>query len=501
MLQAEGGHVMTINNKNVSGKLWGEVDKNALQNRLYTARITGEPRAEDAIRECYAVIRGATIEDAPSENWLMPHHELNRNNVLVLNRGGMIAAAGILARAGLELNLTTAQMREASQHLLRHYRQEEVNLEPPQILIDRVGEMCHFEAKITGEMRSTDIPLAPGVNLMLLKSGDPDPMEVVVEIPSGKSTRGWIYGKVVIRHLAEQIMQKPVAGFLGHQRSEDLEFEFPIPVTHWVGAIYRDGSAFVRGVVDKAASDLKRWIRGNVINQVSIYGMMTTEQYEGETHVTEIDLLSIDWVPLDRAGMHTKIVAVGEMGLKKEGEKTMTLAEILGELRKLGAKPAQVVGEMGWDAKTLAKELGWDLDKVSKEISPEKWAQIEETNKVLGEISKMFGTEKLSDLVISVKASRDAQLKVATMEHDKLVDKVIGEMVQMESARPAAKRMLKVADTVDETAIKAAVDKLLKEDDVKKLFGEMFKDVSITPKADTRQNQDTTTLVVKRVSF
>lgn len=492
---------MTINNKNVSGKLWGEVDKNALQNRLYTARITGEPRAEDAIRECYAVIRGATIEDAPSENWLMPHHELNRNNVLVLNRGGMIAAAGILARAGLELNLTTAQMREASQHLLRHYRQEEVNLEPPQILIDRVGEMCHFEAKITGEMRPTDIPLAPGINVLMLKEGDPDPMEVVVEIPSGTSTRGWEYGRVVIRHLAEQLMQKPVAGFLGHQKSENLESEFPTPVTHWVGAIYKDGKTYVRGVIDKAAGDLKRWIRANVINQVSIFGHMATEVRDGKTHVTSVELLSIDWVPLDRAGMNTRVVAVGEMNKTKEGEEQMTLAELMGELRRFGVKPGQILGEMGWDFKTLAKDQGWEFDKLAGEIGTEKWTQAQAAVTLVGELMQLFNVEKREDLLTRVKESQDVQRQFEIAKQEQLVDKVLGEMVPTEVVRPWVKKMLRIDSTADEATIKKVVGELMQAEDTKALFAGAFKDVVIAPKVDGRQSQGTTTLVTKRVSI
>lgn len=495
---------ITINNKNVSGRAWGEVDKTDIRNRLQKALEEKVAGAADAIRECYAAIRGDTLEDAPSTTWVMPHHELNRNDVLVLNRGGMIAAAGALAGARAEPDLTAEQKRHAARHLLRHYRQEEVNLQPPQSLLDLAGtgEIAYLTARLTGEMRPADIPLVPGVDPLSLKAGDPDPMEVVVEIPSGVSARGWDYGKVVIRHLAEQIMQKPVAGYLGHQRSENLEYEFPTPVTHWVGAVYRDGSAFVRGVVDKAATDLKRWIRAKVINQVSIYGYMTTEERDGKTHVTGIELLSIDWVPLDRAGMNTRVVAVGEMN-KNGGVKQMTVAEILGELRKLGVKPAQVVGEMGWDVKTLAKELGWEFDKVAGEISAERWTQLQEAVKAIGEIGQVFGLgkdAKLTDLVSAVKLAKEAQTKAATAEHDKLVDKVIGEMVQAEGVRPLVRRMLRVEPAADEAKVKEVVGELLKAEDVKKALAEVFKDQAIAPKDGQRPTGGTSN-TIKRVAI
>jgi len=496
---------ITINNKNVPGTAWSEINKTELRNRLQTALEEGVAGVADAIRECYAVIRGETLEDAPSENWVMPHHNLNRNNVLVLLRSGLIAAAGALAGARAEPDLTAEQKRQAARHLLRHYRQQEINLQPPQSIIDlaREGEMTHFEGRIVGEMRPADVPLAPGVNLLALKAADADPMEVVVEIPSGLSARGWEYGKVVIRHLAGQIMQKPVAGYLGHQKSENLDYEFPTPVTHWVGAIYRDGSAFVRGVVDKAASDLKRWIRANAINQVSIYGYMTTEERDGRTHVTSIELLSIDWVPLDRAGMNTRVVAVGEMNNRGRTE-TMTLAEIFGELRKLGIKPAQILGEMGWDAKTVAKEMNWEFEKIASEIGSEQWKSAEEAQEVLGEVRealKLNKESKNADILAAVKTAHEAQSKLLTAEHDRLVDKVIGEMVSTELARPLVKRMLKIDAAADETAIKAAVGEMLKDETLKKALGEIFKDTSITPKSAERGITHSGNYTTKKVSI
>ncbi|MBT9154876.1 MAG: hypothetical protein DDT39_01562 [Firmicutes bacterium] len=421
-----------------------------------------------------------------------PHHTLREDGVLVLSRSGMMAATASLIGERVEPDLTPAQRATAARHLLRHYNQENVNVRPPQVLLDLagVGEMSYLTARIVSEMRPSDIPLVPGASVLALKAGDTDPLEVVVEIPAGTSQRGWVYGKVVIRHVAEQMAAKMFAGYLGHQKEENLETEFPQPVTHWVGAMYRDGSLFARGVVDKAASDLKRWIRAGTVTQVSIYGRAATEVRNGVTHVAELKLLSLDWVPLDRAGMQTRLVAVSEQGLKpKEEEQKMTLAELLGELRKLGVKPAQVVGEMGWDVKTLAKDLDWKLDKVAGEIEFARWEQVNEAVKAVGEIADVFGRTKvdsLAVLVAEVKAAREAQLKAATAEHDKLVDRVIGEMVQAEAARPLVKRMLRIDSGVDEAAIKKVLGEMLAQEDVKKALADVFKSDPITTKADPR---------------
>ncbi|HEV2121944.1 MAG TPA: hypothetical protein VGW38_04100, partial [Chloroflexota bacterium] len=85
------------------------------------------------------------------------------------------------------------------------------------------------------------------------------------------------------------------------------------PATHWIGAKFDGTTAFVRGVVDASAADLKRWIRARTIRTVSIFGRPTLAQVAGETHVTSFQLLSIDWTPLGRAGIRTSIVALGEM--------------------------------------------------------------------------------------------------------------------------------------------------------------------------------------------
>ena len=495
-----------IRNQTLDPGRWEAIDKSAQWATLKVGITEKAERVVEAVQEMYAVVKAEVNEDLALAATWGPHHTIRQDGTLVLNRGGMIAAAGALADARAEPDLTLEQKRQAARHLLRHYRQENVNLQPPQTLLDLAGagEMAYLEACITGEMRPADIPLAPGVSLLALKAGDTDPMEVVVEIPFGMSTRGWDYGKVVIRHIAEQVAQKPIAGYLGHQKPDELPYEFPTPVTHWVGATYRDGKTYVRGVVDKAAVDLKRWIRANVINQVSIFGLMATEERDGKTHVTSIELLSIDWVPLDRAGMNTRLVAVGEIDNQKSGGgKQMTLAELLAELRKLGAKPGQVIGEMGWDVKTLARELGWEFDKVGEAIGAERWTQLQEAMRVVGEVAQVFELKKdakLSDLIGVATVAKAAQAKAATAEHDKLVDKVIGEMVQAEGAKPLVKRMLRVDSAADEAAIKTAVGELMQAEDVKKALVEVFRDASpIAPKSGAEPKASSNT--IKRVSI
>lgn len=484
-----------IRNDRLEADEWGTIDKPA-QWRILKAGIANQtPNVAEALQEMYAVVKAEINEELTQADVWGPHHTIRQNGVLVLNRSGMVVAASALLGARAEPDLSPEQMARAARHLLRHYNQANVNLQAPPGLVELagIGEMIELPPMIVGEMRPTDIPLAPGVSILALKAQDDDPMEVVMEIPSGVSQRGWIYGKTVIRQLAEQISQKMYAGYLGHQKSENLSNEFPQPVTHWVGATYRDGKALVRGVVDKAASDLKRWIRAGAITQVSLYGYVGTEVKEGVTHVTSIDLLSLDWVPLDRAGMKTRLLAVGEsnLGGKKDMAESVvvTVQGLLAEMRKLGVKPSQVVGEMGWDVKALAKDLGWKLDDVAGEIGAERWGQLVEAVKVVGEIADLHGLgkeSKLADLLAAVKTAREAQKKVTIAEHTKLVDKVVSEMVQAEVARPLVKRMLQVDAAADEAAIKKVVGELLENKDIKDALAGVFKEFPLAPKKDDR---------------
>ncbi len=528
----------------VSGKSWGDVDKSTIWQRLKAGLEEGAEGVREAIREMYAVVKTDINADLTQADCWAPHHEIQQDGSLILNRGGLIAATAALAGARAEPDLTPAQRREAAQHLMRHYREVE-GLEPPASLMEAAGEMVRLTANISGEMSVKDVPLAPGVNLAAIKAGDDDPLEVVVEVPAGKSRRGWNYLPQTLQKIVGEVATKTANGFLGHQKPEDVDHEFLPPATHWVGAKFENGKAYFRGVVDAAAKDLKRWIRAGRVKQVSIFGVPTLKQAAGETQVTDYQLLSIDWTPLDRAGMPTSVVAVGEMDSiigaspfnNYGGEKAMTLQELIAELRKLGARPSQVVGEMGWDVKTLAKELGWELDKVAGEISSDRWAKLQTMMKAVGEMAEMFGLgkdaelgdltkavkeakeaqekvsgeiaevlglskgAKLADVVVAAKAAREAQQKMVQDEHNKLVDKVVGEMVD-ETARPLVKMLLQVKQGATEDEIRKAVGEMLAREDVKKSFSQLYKDPIIAPKTSGRDNTSNNSgLRVKRVQI
>lgn len=177
------------------------------------------------------------------------------------------------------------------------------------------GETVSFSAHISGEIQPADIPTAPGVDIDAIKDGDPNSLEIVVEVPSSKSKRGWDYKPQAIKDIIDHVNVHTLSGFLGHQKQENLETEFPTPVVHWVGASWDDNkkAGYFRGVIDPAAENLKRWIRAKRVKEVSIYGIPKLKQSSGETSVVGYKPLSIDFVPIGRPGMPTSIVATGEM--------------------------------------------------------------------------------------------------------------------------------------------------------------------------------------------
>jgi len=181
-------------------------------------------------------------------------------------------------------------------------------------------------AQAAGEIRVADIPAAAWANVDNFRNGDNDPLEVVVETPVGKSKRGWNYRAQALQRVVDAVNKGGLPGFLGHQKPEDVSHQFPIPVTHWVGAkfdpeapildeqgqVVGKGKAYFRGIVDKAAENLKRWIRQKSITQTSIFGLPKLQRGADGIDVVDYDPLSIDWTPLGRAGMQTRIVALGE---------------------------------------------------------------------------------------------------------------------------------------------------------------------------------------------
>jgi hypothetical protein len=331
--------------KTVSGRSWREVDQTKLWETLKAGLDEVIGGAGEAIAETYAVVRGEIEAQLAAADCLLPHHEVSDKGLVALNKAALVAATAALTTKDGRGDMTDEEVAQAKAHLLRHYHEAEMPV--PESLS---GEMVGVTARICGEMEVGSIPASPSVDLKALKEGDDDPLELVVEIPAGKSKRGWDYLPRSLQDIVDVVNGEGLPGFEGHQSPSNVDWEFRTPVTHWVGAKFEDGKAYFRGIVDKAAADLKRWIRGGAVKTVSIWGMPKLAYQDGETKVVGYEPLSIDWTPPRRAGMPTRIVAMGEMDSTLSGEMDGSYEDLREELRAATSKRMGIGsdGKDGW---------------------------------------------------------------------------------------------------------------------------------------------------------
>jgi len=96
-------------------KSWGDVDKIKLRDDIMEASNSGE-----LIREAYLIVED-NWEDAPSEALKYPHHEI-RDEKLIVSKDGVQTALSFLMR-------TDPENTEAKEHLKKHYRELQLDME------------------------------------------------------------------------------------------------------------------------------------------------------------------------------------------------------------------------------------------------------------------------------------------------------------------------------------------------------------------------------------
>lgn len=441
----------TINNDEISERDWGDVDKGSIWQTFIKAREEGASGLASAIKEMYAVVKAPVDENLREADCWGPHHEIRSDGTLVVNRRGVIAAVGALAGARAEPNLTASEKKEAAMHLAKHYRT--MGLELPDTIKEYAGEMAvPLQMDVIGEMAVEDIPVAPWADVKSLQENDPNPMEVVVAVPVGKSKRGWFYTEEALKAIERTVNEQGLPGFMGHQKPDDVDHEFPEPVTHWVGAKFENGKLYVRGVIDKSAEDLKRWIKGNAVRTVSIFGVPKLKhKTNGEIEVVDYQPLSIDWTPLGRAGMETQVVAIGEMDSVREETKEETQEET---------------------------KAGDSMDEVQK---------------VYGELTELLGVEG-EELVASVEKMKAAFEEQKRKECGELVEQLIKEKVSGEVAQVLVKKLLKYEGEPDKEKIAGEIDNILNDPDVQEALSKIY---AVNP--PVVGEEQSSKLVVKRV--
>lgn len=316
-----------------------------------------------------------------------------------------------------------------------------------------------LSASVSGEMKPQDIPVAPGVDVEAIKAGDDDPLEVVVEVPAGKSTKGWNYTPESLKAIVDHVNTATLCGIKGHQKPEDVNSEFVAPATHWIGARMEGNRAYFRGVVDAAEKDLKRWIRSGRIKQVSIFGMPKLQTVAGETQVIDYKPLSIDWTPLDRMGMPTRIVAMGEMDDNEGGQESMDWKELI----------AQLKAKIGEGAVTLQ-----DVIEALDEAQARK---TKETLALLDQVKQALGVTDDSQLVAKAQAAAKALADADQQQLEKQVSDTVREKVSGEMAQDFVLKLVKPKPGQTKETIAGEIDTLLADDSIKAMLGRLHGDL------------------------
>ncbi len=454
--------------KSVSGRSWRGVDQSELWGALKAGLDETIGGVDEAIAETYAVVRGEIGTDLEATDCLLPHHEVSDKGLVILNKAALVAATAALATEDGRGDMTDEEVAQARDHLLRHYHEAEMPV--PESLS---GEMVGVTARICGEMEVGSIPVSPAVDLKALKEGDEDPLELVVEIPAGKSKRGWDYLPRSLQDIVDVVNAEGLPGFEGHQAPANVDWEFRTPVTHWVGGKFEDDKAFFRGIVDKGAADLKRWIRGGAVKTVSIWGAPKLAYQDGETKVIGYEPLSIDWTPPRRAGMPTRIVAMGEMDSTLSGEMDGSYEDLREELEVAARERLGVAEGQGWlyiertfpgyviafaekDGRTRYYKLDYAVDGDKVVMGDPVEVELKRTYEPVqgGTDSGGAGEMNWKELTAKLKAmldSKEVTLGQVVGEIGLTPDAIAGEMDEVKKAMEAAETLGKVSEALGVT--------------------------------------------------
>lgn len=342
---------------------------------------------------------------------------------------------------------------------------------------------------LVGEVQPGDIPLSQAVTQQqydYLRAGDDDPCEVVAEVAPGDGGRGWHYGEDVLRKIVEHVDKHSLNGMLGHQRRDDLGTEFPTPVTHWVGAKWENGRALFRGVVDKTAPDLKRWLRSGRVTQPSIFTDAVVD--ERTKQVVDLKPISIDWAPLGRAGMQTAhVIAVAEMlpgevdpppTTPSEGgpppvPEVLTYSQIIARLKEDHTNPSDVLRDMQVapkDALSLftPQELAAALPAEVKAAVIAGSGEMKAAGDLVAEIAAAAGAPVGTTGSALVQLVKDEHAALDTLTRESLaavIEGGVGEMQVPDAVRPILR---------EKVTTKLGTQRGITRDQVKTVAGELM---------------------------
>lgn len=301
---------------------------------------------------------------------------------------------------------------------------------------------------LSGELVSTaDIPFAPGFNLEVLKTKDPEPVFANVRIKAGRGDQGSgpYYGPEILKSLERQINEKIPPGYRGHQDVNNVSWEWREPVTAWVGAKFvpeGEGALYVKGYVPRTAESLRSQLDlaesgADVVNSVSIFGLRAVDD---EDQVTNFDLWSLDWTPKGRAGMEAELVGVTGEQSNEEQEILMDRDEVIRSL--------------------TVEEVP---DHIAATISDQARAESAPLQEAVGEIRVILELDENVDAEAVVSAVRqivdsNKQVELEEKVAEMVSDTVSGEMA-IAAVRDTVLPRVKVSSTDEE--IKAEIKSVM----------------------------------------
>jgi len=111
------------------------------------------------------------------------------------------------------------------------------------------------------------------------------PPKSLPPLPLVPAAGGWVYTPAAIAAIVAHVREKSLGGYLNYLSDAELATKFPNPVVHWVGAELRGEVGYFRGVVDKTAGDVRRWLKAHRITQPSILTRPKLTTRGGTTYV------------------------------------------------------------------------------------------------------------------------------------------------------------------------------------------------------------------------
>lgn len=238
------------------------------------------------------------------------------------------------------------------------------------------------------------VPIAEGVDIELLKAGDPDPMFVTLKVAEvdAVSGNGRYYDAAFVKSLREQILAKRPGANQGHIPDEQRATAYPTPTAYWIGAIQDNNVLWAKAYVPQG-SPMREEIRirkatGGLM-ATSIYGV-AEQKWDGQRNAYRVEnftLESIDFAPAERAGVASLATTPHVTRETKEEED-----------KAMGEKPIhEVIGEMTLDhVKFMPKTVVETIVQGSGEYQ------------LVAELRGLLGEK--ADLVAEVKALRQAKV-------------------------------------------------------------------------------------------